>query len=84
VVVINPYYWPLSEENLFEHYKSVAQSDTVDTAGHIREMILMIKPERPDFAIFAGFDDHLLNTLSLGGDGAISASGNFLSGFISA
>jgi 4-hydroxy-tetrahydrodipicolinate synthase len=114
VVVINPYYWPLSEENLYEHYKAIAQSvelpillynfpaltgqdltpdfvyrlattfdnivgikETVDTAGHIRAMILKLKPERPNFSIFAGFDDHLLNTLSLGGDGAISASGNF-------
>ncbi|WP_070120890.1 dihydrodipicolinate synthase family protein [Bacillus marinisedimentorum] len=114
VVVINPYYWPLSEEHLYAHYRDIALAvdlpillynfpnltgqdlspdfvrrlaeefgniagikETVDTAGHIREVILKVKPIRPDFSVLAGFDDHLLNTLSLGGDGAISASGNF-------
>lgn len=114
VVVINPFYWPLSEENLFQHYADIAEAselpillynfpnltgqdlspefvkrlaekytnivgikETVDTAGHIREMILKVKAVRPDFSVFAGFDDHLFNTLALGGDGAISASANF-------
>ncbi|RAK22066.1 4-hydroxy-tetrahydrodipicolinate synthase [Anoxybacillus vitaminiphilus] len=114
VVVINPYYWPLSDENLFEHYSEVAKAihipillynfptltgqdlapdfvlklvenhsnivgikETVDAAGHIREMILKVKKKYPYFSVFAGYDDHLLNTLSLGGDGAISASANF-------
>lgn len=114
VVVINPYYWSLSEENLYAHYKTIANAvelpillynfpnltgqdlspqfvsklvidhpnivgikETVDEAGHIREMILKVKSVRPDFSVFAGFDDHLFNTLELGGDGAISASANF-------
>lgn len=114
VVVINPYYWALSEENLYHHYAKVAEAidlpillynfpkltgqdlspefvkrlatsyknivgikETVDEAGHIREMVLKVKSERPDFSVFAGFDDHLFNTLALGGDGAISASANF-------
>jgi 4-hydroxy-tetrahydrodipicolinate synthase len=114
VVVINPYYWPLSEENLLEHYSKIAEAidlpillynfpnltgqdltpdlvlqlasrhtnivgikETVDTAGHIREIILKVKAVRPDFSVFAGFDDHLFNTLALGGDGAISASANY-------
>lgn len=114
VVVINPYYWPLSEGNLYNHYAKIAESvelpivlynfpnltgqdlspnfvkrlaadyeniigikETVDEAGHIREMILKVKSVRPDFAVFAGFDDHLFNTLALGGDGAISASVNY-------
>lgn len=114
VVIINPYYWSLSEENLYKHYARIAEKvqlpillynfptitgqdlnpeivlklakshsnivgikDTVDSAGHIRETILTVKAERSDFAVFAGFDDHLWNTLSLGGDGCISASTNF-------
>ncbi|MGO4887461.1 dihydrodipicolinate synthase family protein [Anaerobacillus sp. MEB173] len=113
-VIINPYYWPLTEENLFKHYATVAEAvdipillynfptltgqdlspdfvaklvkaypnivgikETVDTAGHIREMIIKVKGENPNFSVLAGFDDHLLNTLSLGGDGAISASANY-------
>ncbi len=114
VVVINPYYWPLSEDNLYAHFAKIAEAvdlpillynfpnltgqdlspefvrklvstysnivgikETVDTAGHIREMILKVKSVRPDFSVFAGFDDHLFNTLALGGDGAISASANY-------
>ncbi|PLR81659.1 4-hydroxy-tetrahydrodipicolinate synthase [Bacillus canaveralius] len=114
VVMINPYYWSLSEDNLFLHYDQIAQSinlpillynfpnltgqdlspefvlklvdknqnivgikETVDQAGHIREMILKVKENHSQFKVFCGFDDHLLNTLALGGDGAISASANF-------
>ncbi|QIZ06464.1 dihydrodipicolinate synthase family protein [Priestia megaterium] len=114
VVIINPYYSTLTEEILYRHYGSIAESvdipiilynfpaltgqdltpdmvlklaksyhnivgikDTIDSAGHIREIILKVKAERPDFSVFAGYDDHLWNTLSLGGDGAIPGSGNF-------
>ncbi|MEN3930008.1 dihydrodipicolinate synthase family protein [Microvirga sp. W0021] len=51
--------------------------DTVDTFGHLRELLLTIKPERPDFAIFSGFDEYLLDTLLLGGEGCVPASANF-------
>ncbi|MFY0758869.1 dihydrodipicolinate synthase family protein [Metabacillus dongyingensis] len=114
VVIINPYYMTLTEENLYRHYGIIAETvdipillynfpaltgqdltpdmvlklaksypnivgikDTIDSAGHIGEVILKVKAERPDFSVFAGYDDHLWNTLSLGGDGAIPASGNF-------
>jgi 4-hydroxy-tetrahydrodipicolinate synthase len=114
VVIVNPYYWTLTEDNLYEHYRTVAEAvdipillynfpnltgqeltpdlilklvdrhsniigikDTVDTAGHIREIILKVKTKHPHFSVFAGFDDHLWNTISLGGDGVISASANF-------
>jgi 4-hydroxy-tetrahydrodipicolinate synthase len=114
VVIINPFYLPVTEENLFNHFAKIAESvdipillynfpgvtgqdlspefvlklarkysnivgikETIDLAGHIREVILTVKAERPDFVVLSGYDDHLLNTLSLGGDGAISASVNF-------
>lgn len=114
VVIINPYYFTLTEEKLFKHYADIAESvdipillynfpgvtgqdlspdfvlklaktysnivgikETIDMAGHIREMILTLKAERPDFVVLSGYDDHLLNTLSVGGDGAISGSVNF-------
>ena len=114
VVIINPYYWSLTEENLFAHYSEIANSvhlpillynfptmsgqdlspefvlklvdahdnivgikETVESVAHIRDMILTVKGKHPDFAVFAGFDDHFLQTLTLGGDGAISASMNF-------
>jgi 2-dehydro-3-deoxy-D-pentonate aldolase len=114
IVVINPYYWPLSEDHLFQHYGDITKSvdlpillynfpqltgqdlspefvlklaeaypniigikETVEAVGHIREMILKVKQRKPDFAVFSGYDDHLLNTLSLGGDGSIPATANF-------
>lgn len=114
VVVINPWYNPLAEEYLFEHFRYIAEQlplpivlynfpaltgqaipvsciqrlalacpnivglkDTVDTLNHIREVIHAIKPLRPDFAVFSGYDEYLFGTLILGGDGAIPASANF-------
>lgn len=40
-------------------------------------MIHTVKATHPHFTVLCGYDDHLFNTLLLGGDGAISASGNF-------
>ena len=55
----------------------VGIKDTIDSVGHLRAMINTVKAVRPDFSVFCGFDDHLLNNLLLGGDGAITASANF-------
>lgn len=55
----------------------VGLKDTVDTLSHIRRVIQLIKPERPDFLVFAGFEEYLLGTLAMGGDGCVPASGNF-------
>ncbi|MBG9813727.1 dihydrodipicolinate synthase family protein [Priestia endophytica] len=115
IVVINPYYWQLTEESLFQHYAEIAETielpimlynfpaltgqdlspefvlklvrsypnivgikDTVDAVGHTRELILTVKSEKPDFAVFSGYDDHFLNTLSLGGDGSIPLTATFI------
>ncbi|MEQ2467558.1 dihydrodipicolinate synthase family protein [Niallia sp. Sow4_A1] len=114
IVAINPYYWNLTEENLYTYFSDIAKSvklpvllynfptltgqdltpdfvgelvlnhknivgikETIDSIGHIREMIDKVKKVNPNFSVFCGFDDHLFNTLLLGGDGAISASANF-------
>mgnify|MGYP001028496435 FL=1 len=55
----------------------VGIKDTIDSVGHLRTMINTVKAVRPNFSVFCGYDDHLLNTLLLGGDGAITASANF-------
>lgn len=118
IVVINPYFWNLSEEFLFEYFSDIAKSidlpmilynfpaltgqditpeltlrlvdthvnivgikETIDEASHYREMILTVKDKHPNFSVLVGFDDHLLNTLSLGGDGLIPASANFIPQF---
>ncbi|WP_031515430.1 dihydrodipicolinate synthase family protein [Desulfofalx alkaliphila] len=114
VVVVTPYYWKLSEENLFNHFTTVAGAidlpvvlyhypnltgqqfdaplvarivkempnvvgikDTIDSISHIRELIITVKEINPDFSVFSAYDDHLFNTLVMGGDGAISGSSNF-------
>jgi len=55
----------------------VGIKETVVAVSHIREMIQSVKAEKPDFAIFCGYDEHFLNTLTLGGDGSIGATANF-------
>lgn len=114
IVVINPYYWKVSEANLIRYFEQVADSvtlpvilynfpaltgqdltpqlvkslvdsrsnivgikDTIDSVAHLRSMILTVKGAHPHFVVLCGYDDHLFNTLLLGGEGAISASGNF-------
>lgn len=51
--------------------------DTVDCMSHVRRMVLEVKNIRPDFLVFCGFDEYLLSTLMIGGDGAIPATSNF-------
>lgn len=55
----------------------VGLKDTVDSLSHIRETLAAVKPLRPDFAVFAGYDEYLFGSLILGAAGAIPASANF-------
>jgi 4-hydroxy-tetrahydrodipicolinate synthase len=55
----------------------VGIKDTVDNISHTRNIITTVKSERPDFMVFSGFDEYLLDNLILGGNGAIPATSNF-------
>ncbi|MEH7072986.1 dihydrodipicolinate synthase family protein [Neobacillus drentensis] len=114
VVVVNPYYYKLTEDSLFQHYAEIAKNvelpiilynypeltgqdlspdfvltlvnnypnivgikDTVLAVGHTRELIQIVKSQHPHFAVFAGYDEHLLNNLALGGDGSIPLTASF-------
>lgn len=55
----------------------VGIKDSVDSIAHTRQIILEVKPLRPDFMVFSGYDDQMLNTLVLGGDGGIPGTANF-------
>ena len=55
----------------------VGIKDTVDCLSHIRRMVLEVKGMRPDFLVFCGFDEYMLDTLLIGGDGVIPATSNF-------
>ncbi|MDR3535403.1 MAG: dihydrodipicolinate synthase family protein [Acetobacteraceae bacterium] len=51
--------------------------DTVEQIAHTRRLIQEVKSVRPEFLVFAGFDEQVLNALILGGDGGIPATVNF-------
>jgi 4-hydroxy-tetrahydrodipicolinate synthase len=51
--------------------------DTVDCMSHIRRLILEVKGARPDFMVFAGYDEYMFDALMIGGDGVIPATSNF-------
>jgi 4-hydroxy-tetrahydrodipicolinate synthase len=55
----------------------VGIKDTVEAPGHTRQIIQEVHAERPDFMIFSGYDDQLLNALMLGGHGGFPATANF-------
>lgn len=56
----------------------VGIKDTIDNISHIRELIHQVKSQCPDFLIFAGYDDYLLDTLILGGAGGFPATANLV------
>lgn len=51
--------------------------DTVDNLSHVREIFNEVRPVRPDFVIFSGYDEYMMDTLVLGGNGGIPATANF-------
>lgn len=55
----------------------VGIKETLDSIGHIYNMNAKVHEVNPDFAVFCGYDNHLLTNLLAGGAGVISASGNF-------
>ena len=55
----------------------VGIKDTVDCMSHIRRLIFEVKGARPEFMVFSGFDEYMLDTLMIGGDGVIPATSNF-------
>lgn len=55
----------------------VGVKDTTDTVRHIRDVIRIVKAVRPDFAVYAGFDEYMLETLIMGGDGCFASTMNF-------
>lgn len=55
----------------------VGVKDTTDTVRHIRDVIAAVKPVRPDFAVYSGFDEYMLETLIMGGDGCFPSALNF-------
>lgn len=57
----------------------IGVKDTVDNISHIREIINQVRPVRSDFVVFSGFDEYMMDTLIMGGNGGIPATANFAS-----
>lgn len=54
----------------------VGIKDTIDNISHTREVINRVHAFRPEFIVFSGFDEYMLDTLILGGHGGIPATFN--------
>jgi 2-dehydro-3-deoxy-D-pentonate aldolase len=60
-----------------DHANIAGIKDTIDSVAHIQEILTTVRPARQDFIVLCGMDYHLLNTLLLGGDGAVPGTANF-------
>jgi 2-dehydro-3-deoxy-D-pentonate aldolase len=55
----------------------VGIKDSVENFAHTRLLVTEVKSARPDFRVFSGYDEYLLYTLLIGGDGGFPATANF-------
>ncbi len=58
------------------HGNIVGCKDTISGMDHTRELIKAIKPLRPAFEIYSGFDDNFAHNVLSGGDGCIGGLSN--------
>jgi 4-hydroxy-tetrahydrodipicolinate synthase len=62
---------------LAEAHPSIAGiKETIDSIGHIQQVLAAVRPKRPDFTVHCGYEYHLINTLLLGGDGSVPGMAN--------
>ena len=59
------------------HKNIVGIKDTIPGMDHTRELIQAVKPVRPDFEIYSGFDENFAHNVLAGGDGCIAGLSNF-------
>ena len=59
----------------------VGCKDTIPGMAHTREIIKLVKPVRPDFKVYSGFDDNFAYNILSGGDGCIGGLSNVIPGF---
>lgn len=68
---------PAVVKRLAQEYSNIAGiKDTIGGMDHTRELIKAVKPLRPDFEIFSGFDDNFAHNVLSGGDGCIAGMSN--------
>ena len=59
-----------------KHQNIVGIKDTVGGVDHTREIIKAVRPVRPDFIVYSGFDDNFAHNVLCGGNGCISGLSN--------
>ena len=58
------------------HPNIVGCKDTISGMDHTREIIKAVKPLRPDFEVYSGFDDNFAHNVMAGGNGCIVGLSN--------
>lgn len=61
-----------------KHANLMGIKDTISGMDHTRELIKAVKPVRPDFEIYSGFDDNFAHNVLSGGDGCIGGLSNLV------
>lgn len=61
-----------------KHPNIVGCKDTIAGVDHTRELIKAVKPIRPDFEVYSGFDDNFAHNVLCGGDGCIGGLSNLV------
>ncbi|MDD2579685.1 MAG: dihydrodipicolinate synthase family protein [Eubacteriales bacterium] len=63
---------------LRRHRHIVGYKDTVSSMVHTRDLINAIRPDYPEFRIYAGYDENFAHTVLSGGNGCIGALSNLV------
>lgn len=63
-------------ELALRHENIVGIKDTVNGMDHTREVIKSVRPVRPDFLVYSGFDDNFAHNVLSGGNGCIAGLSN--------
>ena len=68
---------PSVVRKLAERFENIIGiKDTVGGMDHTRELIRAVRPVRPDFRIYSGFDDNFVHNVLSGGNGCIGGLSN--------
>ena len=59
-----------------KHANIIGIKDTIGGLDHTREIIKAVKPLRPDFLVYSGFDDNFAHNVLCGGNGCIAGISN--------
>lgn len=61
-----------------KHQNIIGCKDTISGMDHTREIIKLVKPFRPEFEVYSGFDDNFAHNVLSGGDGCIGGLSNLV------